>query len=184
MSTRAFTPYSAAAVAVMTCLALTSCAEEELLPESTPTTSANAETAGADTEETTSAAESSQSDETTSSSSSAASSTADAGESCGTRDGMSVVALEDGTTCDIAMDVLEQYDNNLSQAEGQALYWTAPNGWGCFARYTFPGEEDAPNSRKTSCSAEDPGGKPASEGSGGVAMVDPGDEHKVLIDVD
>lgn len=109
---------------------------------------------------------------------------ADAGDTCGSLEGEVLVALEDGTSCDIAHDVMAMYKDNLDQAEGQALFWTSPNGWGCTGRYIFPGESDTPSARKMSCSAEDRSGRPAEEGSGSVALAEPGEDYKALLDLD
>lgn len=159
-----------------TCIALTACTSGETASEP-PLTLSPSEHSGTTTssEETSSA---------TSSEKSSSATVADAGETCGSFDDGVLVALEDGTTCDIARDVMTMYKDNLGQAQGQALFWTAPNGWDCFGRYRFPGEEDNPSTRKLSCSAEDPSGAAAEEGSGGVALADPGEDFAALLDLD
>lgn len=84
-----------------------------------------------------------------------------------------MVAVEDGTTCGIAMRVFRGYVSALmaGEPEGQAAFWTAPNGWGCFARWFFPDEEYVGANGKLACGANDRAGTPAKDGSGEVVGV-------------
>ena len=103
------------------------------------------------------------------------STTAAKGDVCITySDGRELVALEDGTTCDIAIDVMDQYAD-ADDVQGSAGFWTSPQGWGCFSRYVIDGKEDLPENRRVSCSDSDAAGNPASEGSGAVAALKPGE---------
>lgn len=102
------------------------------------------------------------------------------GQQCGTMNmnGMEigVYALEDGTTCDVAMNTVAAYDKALDsgETEGQISAWTnKKTGWGCFARYVLDGQEDLPENRRVACSDSDRRGDPATEGSGGVVLLDP-----------
>lgn len=102
------------------------------------------------------------------------------GERCGTWDmagkEFGVYALEDGTTCDVAMNTVAAYDKALDngETEGQISAWTnKKTGWGCFARYVLDGQEDLPENRRVACSDSDRRGDPATEGSGGVVLLDP-----------
>ena len=87
--------------------------------------------------------------------------------------GVAVVAVEDGTTCGIAMRVFRGYVSALmaGEPEGQAAFWIAPNGWGCFARWFFPDEEYVGANGKLACGANDRAGTPAKDGSGEVVGV-------------
>ena len=102
------------------------------------------------------------------------------GQQCGTMNmnGMEigVYALEDGTTCDVAMNTVAAYDKALDsgETEGQISAWTnKKTGWGCFARYVLDGQKDLPENRRVACSDSDRRGDPATEGSGGVVLLDP-----------
>lgn len=94
---------------------------------------------------------------------------------------VAVVAVEDGTTCGIAMRVFRGYVSALmaGEPEGQAAFWTAPNGWGCFARWFFPDEEYVGANGKLACSAQDPSGVPAQEGSGEVVGLSLEDRNRL-----
>ena len=102
------------------------------------------------------------------------------GQQCGTMNmnGMEigVYALEDGTTCDVAMNTVAAYDKALDsgETEGQISAWTnKKTGWGCFARYVLDGQEDLPENRRTACTDTDMRGDPATEGTGGVVLLEP-----------
>lgn len=105
----------------------------------------------------------------------AASQSVEAGTQCGSTStpaggDVAVVASQNDTTCGVAMQVMRGYITALreGQTEGQAAFWTAPNGWGCFGRWFFPGEDYVGANGKLACGAQDPSGKPAQEGSGEV----------------
>lgn len=102
------------------------------------------------------------------------------GEQCGTWDmagkEFGVYALEDGTTCDVAMNTLAGYSNAAKNGElqGSVTAWTnEKSGWGCIGRYIIDGMEDTPSNRRTACTDTDMSGDPAVEGSGGVVLLDP-----------
>ena len=102
------------------------------------------------------------------------------GEQCGTWNmagkEFGVYAFEEGTTCDVAMNTVAAYDKALDsgETEGQISAWTnKKTGWGCFARYVLDGQEDLPEKRRVSCSDSDRRGDPATEGTGGVVLLDP-----------
>lgn len=108
--------------------------------------------------------------------------TANYGEVCGSVESSmggtyQIVALEDGTTCDIAVEVMRGYVNAWTSGgiEGSAGFWTAPNGWGCASGYILPGDEDIRANAKNTCSDSDPAGRPASEGSGSFVALRPED---------
>lgn len=102
------------------------------------------------------------------------------GEQCGTwtmaGKEFGVFALEDGTTCDVAMNTLAGYSNAAKNGElqGTVTAWTnEKTGWGCIGRYIIDGMEDTPSNRRTACTDTDMSGDPATEGSGGVVLLDP-----------
>lgn len=102
------------------------------------------------------------------------------GEQCGTWDlggqTMGVYAVEDGTTCDQAMDSVREYFAAAERGEfqGTATAWTNPaNGWGCTSRYILPGDADEPSNRKIACTDSQMDGTKAFAGSGAVALLDP-----------
>lgn len=100
---------------------------------------------------------------------------ANRGDVCVTYDdGWELVALKDGTTCDVAISVMDQY-RKADDKQGQALLWTAPNNWGCFGRFVIDGQDDLPENRRFSCGDATASGVPATEGSGGVALLKPGE---------
>lgn len=106
--------------------------------------------------------------------------TAAYGESCGTVESSmggayEVMALEDGTTCDVALDVMHGYVDAWATGavEGQAGFWTAPNGWGCANGWFLPGDEQIRANAKNTCGDSDRAGRPASEGSGSFVALRP-----------
>ena len=109
-----------------------------------------------------------------------------AGTECGTvvvprGDEQLVVATKDGTTCNLGMEIMNQYIEAIQagKSEGQAGFWTAPNGWGCFARWFFPDEPYSGVNGRLACGAEDPAGNPAKEGSGEVVAMTATERTKV-----
>lgn len=108
------------------------------------------------------------------------------GEQCGTTDmfgmEMGVYALEDNTTCDVAMSTLEGYKEAAKNGElqGSVTAWTNKNnGWGCLGRYILDGDEDIPSNRRTVCTDTQMNGAKAFEGTGGVVLLDPSDAHRL-----
>ncbi|WP_133064868.1 hypothetical protein [Corynebacterium hadale] len=105
-----------------------------------------------------------------------------AGNVCGTVESSmggsyQIVALEDGTTCDSALAAMRGYVDAYRNGavEGQAGFWTAPNGWGCANGWFLPGDEQIRANAKNTCSASDRAGNPAQEGSGAVVALRPDD---------
>lgn len=116
----------------------------------------------------------------------AATETAPGGTVCGEITGpmgqdLYVIATKYDTTCGPAMEAMNGYMDALNdgQTEGQAAFWTAPNGWGCTARWFFPDEEYVGANGKMSCGAASPSGEPAKEGSGEVVALTEEDRKKV-----
>lgn len=116
----------------------------------------------------------------------AAAETAPGGTVCGEIAGpmgpdLYVIATKYDTTCGPAMEAMNGYMDALNdgQTEGQAAFWTAPNGWGCTARWFFPDEEYVGANGKMSCGAASPSGEPAKEGSGEVVALTEEDRKKV-----
>ncbi|WP_070462771.1 hypothetical protein [Corynebacterium sp. HMSC29G08] len=110
----------------------------------------------------------------------------DFGTQCGVMvapsgDALAVIAVSEDTTCDTAMDVVEGYRRALhfGETQGQAAFWTSPEGWGCTGRYFYVGEEHFGANGKISCAASSPSGEPASVGNGEVVAV-PFDEIDML----
>ncbi|OFT71491.1 hypothetical protein HMPREF3145_03205 [Corynebacterium sp. HMSC05C01] len=108
------------------------------------------------------------------------------GEQCGTTDmfgmEMGVYALEDNTTCDVAMGTLEGYKEAAKNGElqGSVTAWTNKNnGWGCLGRYILDGDEDIPSNRRTVCTDTQMSGAKAYEGTGGVVLLDPSEAHRL-----
>lgn len=92
-------------------------------------------------------------------------------DSCGELNGSYVVATENGTTCDIAMEVMTDYTSGSPSGtppQGSAGFWTAPNGWGCASDYN-----PETKSAEAWCGASDRSGQPAMEGSGAVTLIAP-----------
>lgn len=110
----------------------------------------------------------------------------DVGTQCGvlhapSGDALAVIAVEDGTNCDTAMDVMEGYRKALhfGETEGQAALWTSPEGWGCTGRYFYEGEEYIGANGKLSCGDSSPSGEPASVGSGEAVAVPFDEIHRL-----
>lgn len=108
------------------------------------------------------------------------------GEQCGTSDilgtEMGVYALEDNTTCDVAMMTLEGYKEAAKNGEiqGSVSAWTnEKNGWGCIGRYRLGDDEDLPENRRTACTDSQMNGAKAFEGSGGVILLNPSEAHRL-----
>lgn len=67
------------------------------------------------------------------------------GTRCGTISGdngpiRAVIALENGTNCTAAMDVVNEYTSPATPIDNTALTWTAPNGWECARGHHPPGQ--------------------------------------------
>lgn len=68
---------------------------------------------------------------------------------------LSIVAMDNGTDCDEAMEVFSDYMSDSPSGmppQGSGAFWTAPNGWTCGGNnYLFPGDEDQKFNKFPSC---------------------------------
>lgn len=68
---------------------------------------------------------------------------------------LSIVAMDNGTDCDEAMEVFSDYMSDSPSGtppQGSGAFWTAPNGWTCGANnFLFPGDEDQKFNKFPSC---------------------------------
>lgn len=158
------------AATVSFCLALTGCSseDEDLLAEPTPVTSSDETTSEETTTEETSE-ETTTEEETTEETSETESepeediAAASTGTVCGnvtaewTGNTLSVVALEDDTDCEVALEVMADYlSKNPSggSPQGSGGFWDSPLGWGCARGYIIPGDSDAGANMNPTCSSD------------------------------
>ena len=68
---------------------------------------------------------------------------------------LSIVAMDDGTDCDEAMEVFTDYMSDSPSGtppQGSGAFWDAPNGWTCGGNnFLFPGDEDQKFNKHPSC---------------------------------
>ena len=68
---------------------------------------------------------------------------------------LSIVAMDNGTDCDEALEVFSDYMSDSPSGmppQGSGAFWTAPNGWTCSGNnYLFPGDEDQKFNTFPSC---------------------------------
>ncbi|MCT1452842.1 hypothetical protein M3G18_08000 [Corynebacterium sp. p3-SID1145] len=68
---------------------------------------------------------------------------------------LSIVAMDDGTDCNEAMEVFTDYMSDSPSGtppQGSGAFWDAPNGWTCGGNnYLFPGDEDQKFNKHPSC---------------------------------
>lgn len=87
---------------------------------------------------------------------------------------LSVVSLDDGTSCSIAIPVLDDYLSAQPSGDapaGSGYYWESPTGWTCMKGYLFPGDEPVNANMYPVCTN--------GFGPGQAAAVDPARVHEM-----